>query len=167
MWCVRRRQPSAATPRRIPTLARRASRLTFRPPREKRSSKGSSPRPMFSRTTFARRSDRPAHQSPSRCWPTSAAIHVQRRPWSLTSRSASEVEQDNSAPAAPHGATRLADLTPGNRSRIDVRILDNWSCPISCTSHCASFAGQSPISASTANSLVVRFPSVLWGLSSL
>ena len=34
------------------------------------------------------------------------------------------------------------DLTPEGRSRINVRIPDNWSCPISCTKHSASFAGH-------------------------
>ena len=41
------------------------------------------------------------------------------------------------------------------------------SCPISCTSHIAGFAGQSAISDSTANSRGDRFPKASWGHSPL
>lgn len=55
-----------------------------------------------------------------------------------------------------------------NRSGINVRILENDLAPFSIpTIGLASFAGQSPISASTGNSLANRFPNALWSRSLL
>ena len=71
------------------------------------------------------------------------------------------------ATVVPMTEDNKVDLTPENRSGINVRILDDCTCPISCTSDSASFAGQSPIWASTANSLGVWFPRAVCGLSPL